>query len=136
MTSNDKILIPIIRRVLPKVIAEQIAGVQPMDWDLFRHSRGRGTHIKKLPRRGVWMSKEKLNNFLRLNNRHRTHTIQELEAAGYPSVALDATTIINNYIEHKEWLNTNLPHQHFLFDSLHLYFSDEKYKTMYLLRWG
>ena len=97
---------------------------------------GKGTSGTGFPRDGAWMSKEKLNNFLRLNNRRKTHSRAELKAAGYPSVYVQTGIVLYNYAEHRDWLNANLPNQHFWPDSFNLFFSEEKYKMMYLLRWS
>ena len=87
------VMIPIIRNVMPQVIAQQIVGVQPMTAPAASIGELRkkyGTKLKKLPTRriGYKMNKAQLENFLRLNDRRKTQSSEDLKAAGYSSVII------------------------------------------------
>ena len=85
----NPVLIPLIRRVMPNLIAQDIIGVSPMT--------GPAAQIFKLRSRYRYHNIQPLRypvlpgvyrHFLRINNRRRTQNDDDLGAAGYASVTL------------------------------------------------
>lgn len=72
--SIDPVLMPMIRKIMPQILAQQIIGVQPV-YDPMRRSR-------------IRVSKENYRVFLRINDRPRTHTPGAFSDAGYPIVEI------------------------------------------------
>lgn len=136
----NSVLLPLIRNVMPNVIAHDIAGVQPMTGptgSLFKmRKRYQRIFDSITPKRhGYRMSKEQLRNFLRVNNRRKTHTIEEMRAYGYPSIEI-TNLLWKQAIDWENWLDENMPNQYFYAGETDLFFSEEQYKIMYLLRWS
>lgn len=88
----DPVILPIIRNVMPTLIAQSIVGVQPMT--------GPSAQVFKLRKRYklLWdgafqpirysVAPGVYRHFLRINNRRRTQNDDDLRAAGYASVTL------------------------------------------------
>ena len=122
----DKILIPLIRKVLPQQIAYDITGVQPMkSRTIFSDLADQRTPPREL-----------FNHFLRLNNRKRVLTLRDFQKAGYPFVTLTIEIIFSRETERDEWLCEVVgAYNYYYFDNV-LFFENENLKTLYLLRWS
>lgn len=70
--SFDPVILSIIRRVWPQIIAQSIVGVQPMSFSAI-----------------ITMTNTMYRYFLRLNNRKSKQTIVNFTKADYPVVWLD-----------------------------------------------
>jgi hypothetical protein len=127
MTKVDPVLIGIIRRVYPQVIANDILGVQNMtapSGDIFK------TRTRYVTGR---LNNNHYQNFLRLNNRRKTQRRIDFEKAGYPSVVTTAAYYTDEWIN---WMKENIgQHQYFVFGNT-VFFENEKLMVLYQLRWS
>ena len=110
-TTRQKVLLPLIRHVMPNIIANDIIGVSPMrgPTNQIHTLRTRfGWHIPSLTRSRV--DPQIYNSFLRINNRRSTQCDRDFENAGYWC----ATYALNEVIDWCEqqfgqpgfWFNT------------------------------
>lgn len=85
----SQVLIPLLRRVMPSLIAADIIGVQPMVGPAAGvfSMRARYRWDRMTPRRYP-VAREVYRHFLRVNDRRRTQNGDDLAAAGYASVTL------------------------------------------------
>lgn len=114
----QSVLLPIIRRVMPTIIANDILGVQNMiDLDF-------APWIMK-------MEKVHYQHFVRLNNRRKTQRISNLDAAGYTCVKLD-----RGWNDPREWCNKNLKPGSYINLHTRFWFAYERDATLFMLRWG
>lgn len=87
-TPLDPVIIPMVRRVMPRVLAMDIIGVTP---PASRPSKLRKRYAIRLE--GALLSArhrvapEVYRHFLRINNRRRTQSSEDLAAAGYHAVS-------------------------------------------------
>ncbi len=77
--SPTQVLIPLLRRVMPSIIASSITGVSPMVGPL-------GGALGQRPRRRYAVDPRIYRHFLRINNRRRTQGDHDMRDAGYWSV--------------------------------------------------
>lgn len=86
---NYPVLLPVIRRVMPNIIASQIIGVSPMTGPVGNISTLRTRYGLTTGWEGrVVFEKEHFNHFLRVYNRRWRHHPEYLTALGYPHVKL------------------------------------------------
>jgi hypothetical protein len=91
----NQVLIPIIRNVMPSMIAQSIIGEQALE-DVFEEF---------ITIEGVWsLQKEHFQHFLRVNNRKKYHKIGDIAALGYPM----AKANILHVSKAKQWCRDNL----------------------------
>lgn len=79
----SKVILPVIRRVMPTLIANDIIGVQPMTGpgSMIYSLRNK---IKKLPRYyPITLQPEHYRYFVRLYNRRMTQSAESIDAARY-----------------------------------------------------
>lgn len=85
MTTADvvKVLLPIIRRVMPSIIAQHLVGVQPMTAPTgsiytlkTRYDSSDST---------ILLTREHFKHFLRIYNRRKSHSLNSILDLGYPS---------------------------------------------------
>jgi hypothetical protein len=87
MSDADKVLLPIIRRVMPNLIAQSIVGVQPMTGAtgrIFDTVMGRRDDSML-----IRFFREDYHRFLRLYDRRHYHSHNDVVSAGYGVVVLD-----------------------------------------------
>ena len=114
----QSVLLPIIRRVMPTIIANDILGVQNMiDLDF-------APWIMK-------MEKAHYQHFVRLNNRRKTQKISNLDSAGYTCVKLD-----KGWNGPREWCKKNLRPGSYINLHTRFWFAYERDATLFMLRWG
>lgn len=80
----------------------------------------------------VHMDREYCKHFLRLNNRKKYHTVQDLKKEGYPSVTIPYKKRDDAIL----WCKKNLPDGSFCFYSTTFWFPTEKHSTLFSLVWS
>ncbi len=105
MTVNTSVLLPMIRRVMPQIIANYITGVQPMTspaGSIFtmRQRYGNGWYGR------VKMSKLHFQHFLRVYNRRTYHNPEYLTNLGYQHVKVSRRDGLN--IDAIDWCEDHL----------------------------
>lgn len=122
----DPVIMPIIRRVWPTLIAQSIIGVQPMTAP-FSFTHRYNYALRDL----ISVNNEIYKHFLRLNNRKKQVRCSELSAAGYPSIQVKDIRS-NNYTD---WCNTQFGTNAWIENSGVFWFRDEKDATLFRLTW-
>ena len=120
-----KILMPLIREMMPNIIAHDIIGVQPL-------TMPKGIIFDSI-RKTVVMQRNMTNaqyqHFLRLNNRRRRQSVYDLLQAGYP----EAEAAFSGEVV--AWCQENLPDRHMRFGNRY-FFANEKDRLIFVLRWS
>jgi hypothetical protein len=98
----NKVLIPLIRRVMPSVIAQDIIGVSPMIGPAGSIFSLRARYFERNVRYKV--NPAIYNAFLRLNNRRKTQGDCDFESAKYYSIQ---DVNFADYRAAQEWSQTN-----------------------------
>ena len=120
-----KILMPLIREMMPNIIAHDIIGVQPLTMPkgiIFDSIR----KTVVMPRN---MTNAQYQHFLRLNNRRRRQSVYDLLQAGYPDAEADYGGEI------VAWCRENLPDRHMRFGNRYFFANDED-RLIFVLRWS
>ena len=129
ISSLNKVILPMIRRVMPSVIANSIIGVSPMTGPIGQIHTMRYRYGKSIA------DPIKLNNavyakFVRLNNRKKTHTHQSIIDAGYYPC--------NKYMgwECREWCDNMYGKNGYIegHDG-YIYFENKDDYTFFIMRW-
>lgn len=132
----NTVIMPMIRRVWPQLLANSIIGVQPIT--------GPAASIFALKSRYRYTTSVRLymidpvywKHFLRLNNRRTTFTPEQFEKAGYPIVELTGIQY-KNRAEIEEWCITTFPLGSWCTDSYGLFvFSRQEYEVQFKLTWN
>jgi hypothetical protein len=131
-SSFDPVILGVMRKAWPQLIAQAIIGVQPMSgptgriFNLF--SRYRITKFK--------MSKERFKWFLRLNDRKQQHHPEEFIKAKYPLITLTKEQI-DRRAEIWDWCDDNIGKHRWCHNDYDLIaFCDEKYVMLFQMVWG
>lgn len=119
---------------MPKIIANSIIGVQPMT--------GPSASVFSLRSRYTYNHKtikmafpEYFKNFLRLNNRRRSFTVDEFKNAGYPVVEL-CHSQWRKYNDIRDWCNSNFQIGTWVSDGYNTFaFSNIDQATFFKLAW-
>lgn len=85
MTTVDSVLIGLVRKVMPNLIANDIIGVQPMMGSSAEIFGMRSRYEQEIR---IRMTKEHYKTFLRVNDRPKTQPLRAFTNAGYPHVDL------------------------------------------------
>ena len=120
------ILLPLIRRVLPNIIARDLVGVQPMTeptGSIFNSTRTLDNLI---------MQKEHFGHFLRVYNRKKYHSINDVAALGYPIIKIGVLDAISA----KNWCKENLKPGSFVCVNTRFCFAYDRDATLFTLRWS
>lgn len=134
----SSVLLPIIRRVMPNFIAAQIIGVQPMSGPA-----GSIFGLSSLGKREIPFTKGMYRKFLRLNDRKKTQTLDNLIKAKYFIVYMKYAhedTLINKH-EIKSWCDQQYgPQGYAILESVWgpatVILENSEDQTMFLLNWG
>jgi hypothetical protein len=130
-TETVKVLLPMIRNVMPGIIANDIIGVQKMSapsGEIFTVGK---YQVK------VRLTKEHYRHFLRVYNRRQYHTVNYINSLGYPSVKLSRRDDVEyNALKAKVWAITNLKLGTYINSGGTFWFAREKDYTLFLLRWS
>lgn len=126
MSAFDPILIPMIRRLMPNIIANSIIGVQPMTGptaNIF--------NLRFAREHRVLVSKEHYKIFLRVNDRPKTQPLRAFRSAGYPTVDLN----IIDTIPAMQWCREQFGEHGFLRFNTMFVFKDEDDAMAFRMRW-
>ena len=126
----NPLLLSIIRKTMPNLIANQIVGVQPMT-----SNSGLGAFYAPYVPQGfkphrLRFTKANYRHFLRLNDRKTSQTIRDLEQAGYRYQICDRPIK-----EIAGWIKETFGDRTVIFHAT-IYFAYEEDLTLYLLRWS
>jgi hypothetical protein len=117
-----KVLLPLIRNVMPSIIANDIIGVSPM-------TAPYPTTVK--------LTKEHYRYFLRAYNRRQYHTVDYINSLGYPSVKLTRRDDSEyNALKARVWAIENLKPGSYINSSGVFWFARDKDYTLFLMRWA
>lgn len=137
----QKVYLPMLRRVMPNIIAQNIVGVQPMTGPTGKiwGKTTRARYIDDRPRMAyVEMDLYQYKNFLRLNDRkHRQYEADFLKAR-YPYIDRPNGHINTSNIDVMDWLDMTMPNRWVYFSGWapRIYFENERDKMLFILRWS
>jgi len=127
MTQNQKVILPLIRRVMPNIIAQQIIGTQPM-------SDSAGTIFGMRANWGgrVVLTKEHYRHFLRVYNRRKHHHPDYLTGLGYPHIRIS----IGDVIAAERWCRVTFKKGSYVRSLPDFWFANERDAMLFSLRWA
>jgi len=137
----DQNLLNMIRRIMPNLLARSIIGAQPMTGPAgsifnLRKRYGRiDLTISSETSLGVRPTPQQFNQFLRLNNRKRTQSHAEIEAAGYPTVFIDLPSGVD-YEEVDAWLAAQIGQHKFMRINARYWFTTEQDAMVARMGWA
>jgi hypothetical protein len=122
----NPVILPLIRRVMPNIIAHDLIGVQPMTGPSVSIFSSKWTldHIK--------MQKEHYGHFLRAYNRKKYHKISDIAALGYTMLKIDAV----DAVPAKRWCIETLKPGSFVCVNTRFCFAYERDAMLFTLRWS
>lgn len=82
-TADVKVVLPIIRNMMPSIIAQHLVGVQPMTAPTGSVFTLKTRYDSTGGR--VLLTREHFKHFLRVYNRRRSHSLNSILDLGYPS---------------------------------------------------
>lgn len=127
MQDLTSVLIPIVRRVMPHVIANSIAGVQSMADAGGIFSMGyTDRFLRKIP-----VSKGRYNTFLRLYNRRKTQSLVDFANAGYPRVNVARM----HMFKARDWCDEQFGKDGYVSWLDAFFFENEEDATLFKMRW-
>jgi hypothetical protein len=120
MAVNPKVLLPIIRRVRPNVLASQLIGVQPMTGPVGQMHTLRTRYDYHNNRDIFKMNKKHYQHFIKAYNRRTKQKMSYLTDLGYTcvkvspvmSVAKEAKAYCKRYVKDGAWISNG---NHFIF---------------------
>lgn len=126
----DPVLLPMIRRVMPNIIAQSIIGVQPMT--------GPAGSIFSMRPYGwpgrVLFTKDHYRHFLRVYNRRKYHHPDYITGLGYSKMRLSRRDHLANNAE--VWCRDNLKTGSYVYDRGDFWFAYERDYTLFVLKWS
>jgi Major capsid protein Gp23 len=132
----DQNMLNMIRRIMPNLLAQSIIGAQPMTGpagSIFNLRKRYGS--KRIRgKQGVRPTPQQFNQFLRLNNRKRTQSHDELNAAGYPSVFIDLPAGVY-YEEVNLWLTEQIGADRFISINARYWFTNAQDAMLARMGW-
>jgi hypothetical protein len=126
----DKILLPLIRNVMPNIIANDLIGVQPITGsaaEIFKTNygfTGWGGRVR--------MYKSHFNHFLRVYNRRKYHHPDYLTNLGYKKSRVG----FSDAIAADQWCRKTFKTGTYVRSSADFWFAYERDYTLFMLRWG
>lgn len=125
----NKVILPIIRRVMPNAIAQSIIGVQPMTGPTGMIYTMRARYGKYLNK--IRLDKQHYRKFLRLYDRRQFTYHQDILDAGYSfcEVAYDPDIV--------PWCNEQFGKCGYIYDVVYIrfYFENINDQTLFKMRW-
>ena len=128
--SLNKVILPLIRKTMPNLIAQSIVGVSPMIGPVFQNY----TMKFKYDTFRINLKQGHFKVFLRLYNRRKFTTHKDILAANYHWVDLKE---YSKSIPAKHWCIDNFGEYSFIFDSMYsrFYFENKEDCAMFTLTW-
>jgi len=131
-TQTAQVLLPLIRNVMPNIIANDIIGVQNMS-----ASAGNIFSLRPTYKITVRLTKDHYRHFLRVYNRRQYHTVDYIDSLGYSSVKMSRRDDAEyNALKAKVWAITNLKPGTYINSGGTFWFAREKDYTLFMMRWG
>lgn len=128
MQNLNNVILPIMRRVMPNVIANSIIGVQPMSGPIgmIYSMRARYVYVKNK----IQLSKQHYRKFLRLYDRRQFTYHDDILKAGY------FWCNVNDETDIVEWCNSMFGQYGYIHDSVNLrfYFENINDQTAFKMR--
>ena len=125
-----KVILPIIRNVMPSIIANDIIGVQPMTGALSgMQSIGRALR-SGYPGR-ITLTKDHYRHFLRVYNRRNQHHPEYITQLGYSHFKID----YNNRNDAVFWCKQTFKPGSFIISFNDFWFAYERDAMLFTLRW-
>jgi len=124
----NSVLIPVIRQVMPTIIANSIIGVQSM----IGPSGSTFMRYRYYPR--IKMTAMHYRVFLRLNNRKKSQTVNDFLQAKYPYVPCNFTAFDQD-MDCIAWCNQQFGNSGYVFDNGILWFKNDHDCMLFTLRW-
>lgn len=122
----NPVLLPLIRRVMPNIIAHDLIGVQPMTGPVGSIFNSRWTLDN------LTMQKEHFQHFLRVYNRKKYHSINDIAALGYTMTKVSAL----NAVTAKNWCKENLKPGSFVCVNTRFCFAYDRDATFFAMKWS
>jgi hypothetical protein len=123
----DPVILPIIRRVWPQLLAQQIIGVQPMTGPI-----GQIFTAKANFQGGrVVLSKVHFGHFLRVYNRRKYYHPEYLTTLGYQKFRIN----IEDAIKAERWCRSNLKPGSYIRSMSDFWFAHDRDAMMFGLTW-
>lgn len=125
----DPVLLPIIRRVMPNIIANDLIGVQPMTGptvDIF-NMRSNYNWIGC-----VVLCKDHFNHFLRVYNRRKHHHPDYLTNLGYKKARVG----FSDAVAAAQWCRKTFKTGTYVRSSADFWFAYERDYTLFVLKWS
>lgn len=130
----NPVLLPIIKRVMPAIIAQQVIGAQPMTAPLAQKYALNARYGLKNGWSGrIYFEKEHFNHFLRVYNRRQRHHPEYLTSLGYPHVKLLIPSTEKYAAE--QWCIDTLKPGTWVRAYADFWFATQDDATMFTLRW-
>jgi len=124
----DPVLMPLIRRVWPQIIANDIIGVQPMtSW--IKTSIFSPKAKFKYDNEKVRMKREKYNTFVRVYNRKKHVTREDFYRANYPWVDAD---LKQDWGAMHEWCKNSFGKNNYVWFGERFFFVNEDQKALFI----
>ena len=122
----NPVILPLIRRVMPNIIAHDLIGVQSMTGPVGQIFSSKWTldHVK--------MQKENFGHFVRVYNRKKYHKIGDIADLGYTMLKVDTI----NAVKAKYWCKENLKPGAFICVNTRFCFAYDRDATLFAMRWS
>jgi hypothetical protein len=121
----DPVILPIIRRVWPNILANELIGVQPMTGPV-------GEIFGRRPNGRVLMNKVHYRHFVRVYNRRKYHRPEYITSLGYTHVRVR----ISDAIAVQRWCREILRAGSYVRSHNDFWFAYERDATLFTLRWS
>lgn len=113
----DPVLLPLIRSVMPNIIAQSIIGAQPT------YGGWHGSLV---------MHKHHFQHFLRVYNRRKNHSGLYLSGLGYQKVNVEFSKVLYA----RNWCKDTLKHGSYLISINDFWFAYDRDATLFMMRWS
>lgn len=124
----DPVLLPLIRSVMPNIIANQLIDVQPMTGPVGSIFSNRARY-NQTRYDLVRMTKQHFRHFLRVYNRREMHTPEYLTSIGYTSVTVGYRKVITS----RQWCKDTLPEGSYVIITNRFWFANDRDSTLFTL---
>ena len=129
-----QVILPIIQRVMPSIIAHDVIGVQHMNGsvgDIF-NIRGQFNWAGRLV-----LTKEHFRHFLRVYNRRTRHHPDYLTSLGYQKIRVTRRDDrANNASNALAWCKQNIKPGSYVYSSGDFWFAYDRDATLFTLKWS
>ena len=132
LTALNKVLLPLIRNVMPSFMAQQIIGVQPMTGPVGQIFKLR-KNFATIPR--IKMTVYHYQVFLRLNNRKKSQTAEDFKKANYYSQEENWYISSSELSDRMAWCDDQFGRYGYVYDCEIIWFENENDLIAYKLRW-